>query len=59
MGSQDIVDRLRFEKPNPVSADVWFGGPTTLFDDGIKEGIDRAIPADVVAERGLRRHRSR
>lgn len=36
MGSQDIVDRLRFERPNPV-ADVWFGGPTTLFDAGIRE----------------------
>jgi iron(III) transport system substrate-binding protein len=36
MGSQDIVDRLRFEKPNPV-ADVWFGGPTTLFDTGIRD----------------------
>jgi iron(III) transport system substrate-binding protein len=38
MGSQDIVDRLRFEKPNPV-ADVWFGGPTTLFDGGVREGL--------------------
>jgi iron(III) transport system substrate-binding protein len=38
MGSADIVDRLRFEKPNPV-ADVWFGGPTTLFDAGVKEDL--------------------
>ena len=38
MGSQDIVDRLRFEKPNPV-ADVWFGGPTTLFDGGAREDL--------------------
>ena len=38
MGSQDIVDRLRFEKPNPV-ADVWFGGPTTLFDAGVREAM--------------------
>jgi iron(III) transport system substrate-binding protein len=38
MGSQDIVDRLRFEKPNPV-ADLWFGGPTTLFDNGIRESL--------------------
>jgi len=38
MGSQEVLDRLRFEKPNPV-ADVWFGGPTTLFDRGIREGV--------------------
>lgn len=38
MGSQEIFDRLRFEKPNPV-ADVWFGGPTTIFDRGVKEAL--------------------
>jgi iron(III) transport system substrate-binding protein len=38
MGSQDIVDRLRFEKPNPV-ADIWFGGPTTLFEDGVRDSL--------------------
>lgn len=38
MGSQEILDRLRFEKPNPV-ADLWFGGPTTLFDRGIGEDL--------------------
>ncbi|MES2123888.1 MAG: extracellular solute-binding protein [Gemmatimonadota bacterium] len=38
MGSQEILDRLRFENPNPV-ADVWFGGPTTIFDRGIAAGV--------------------
>ncbi len=38
MGSQEVLDRLRFEKPNPV-ADVWFGGPTTIFDRGVSEGV--------------------
>ncbi|HEX3928710.1 MAG TPA: extracellular solute-binding protein, partial [Gemmatimonadales bacterium] len=38
MGSQEVLDRLRFEKPNPV-ADIWFGGPTTIFDRGIREGL--------------------
>ena len=38
MGSQEVLDRLRFEKPNPV-ADVWFGGPVTIFDRGIREGV--------------------
>jgi iron(III) transport system substrate-binding protein len=38
MGSQDILDRLRFEKPNPV-ADVWFGGPTPIYDRGVAEGV--------------------
>jgi iron(III) transport system substrate-binding protein len=31
MGSQEVLDRLRFERVNP-QADVWFGGPTTTFD---------------------------
>jgi iron(III) transport system substrate-binding protein len=38
MGSQEILDRLRFERVNPV-ADVWFGGPTVLFDRGVAEGL--------------------
>lgn len=38
MGSQEILDRLRFESPNPV-ADLWFGGPTTIFDRGVREGV--------------------
>jgi iron(III) transport system substrate-binding protein len=38
MGSQEILDRLRFENPNPV-ADVWFGGPTTIFYRGVAEGV--------------------
>jgi len=38
MGSQEILDRLRFEKVNP-QADVWFGGPTTIFDRGVAESL--------------------
>jgi len=38
MGSQEVLDRLRFESPNPV-ADIWFGGPTTIFDRGIKADV--------------------
>lgn len=38
MGSQEILDRLRFENPNPV-ADLWFGGPTTIFARGVVEGV--------------------
>lgn len=38
MGSQEILDRLRFENPNPV-ADVWYGGPTTIFARGVREGV--------------------
>ena len=33
MGSQEILDRLRFERVNP-QADVWFGGPASIFDRG-------------------------
>ena len=38
MGSQEILDRLRFERVNP-QADVWFGGPTTTFDLGIGDSL--------------------
>ena len=38
MGSQEILDRLRFERVNP-QADVWFGGPTTTFDLGIQDSL--------------------
>jgi iron(III) transport system substrate-binding protein len=38
MGSQEILDRLRFERVNP-QADVWFGGPTTIFDRGISDSL--------------------
>jgi iron(III) transport system substrate-binding protein len=38
MGSQEILDRLRFERVNP-QADVWFGGPTTLFERGIRDSL--------------------
>ena len=36
MGSQEVLDRLRFERVNP-QADVWFGGPTTIFDRGVHD----------------------
>lgn len=38
MGSQEILDRLRFENPNPV-ADIWYGGPTTIFARGVAAGV--------------------
>ena len=38
MGSQEILDRIRFEKVNP-QCDVWFGGPTTTFDRGVSEDL--------------------
>lgn len=38
MGSQEILDRLRFENPNPV-ADIWYGGPTTIFHRGVVAGV--------------------
>jgi len=38
MGSQEILDRLRFERVNP-QADVWFGGPATLFARGMAESL--------------------
>ena len=38
MGSQEILDRLRFERVNP-QADVWFGGPASIFDRGVRDSI--------------------
>jgi iron(III) transport system substrate-binding protein len=38
MGSQEILDRLRFERVNP-QADVWFGGPSTIFDRGVRDSV--------------------
>jgi iron(III) transport system substrate-binding protein len=38
MGSQEILDRLRFERVNP-QADVWFGGPSSIFLRGIRDSL--------------------
>jgi len=38
MGSQEVYDRIRFEAANP-QADVWFGGPDTIFSRGADEGL--------------------
>jgi iron(III) transport system substrate-binding protein len=38
MGSQEILDRLRFERVNP-QADVWFGGPSSIFDRGVQDSV--------------------
>jgi iron(III) transport system substrate-binding protein len=54
MGSQEILDRLRFERVNP-QADVWFGGPASIFDRGIRDSLlapYRPAWADHVDRRG-------
>jgi iron(III) transport system substrate-binding protein len=38
MGSQEVYDRVRSEKSNP-QADVWFGGPNTIFSLGVRDGL--------------------
>jgi iron(III) transport system substrate-binding protein len=38
MGSQEVYDRIRSETPNP-QADVWFGGPQTIFARGAAEEL--------------------
>ena len=38
MGSQDALDRVRSEKENP-QADIWWGAPSTLFQQAEKEGL--------------------
>jgi iron(III) transport system substrate-binding protein len=55
MGSQEILDRLRFERVNP-QADVWFGGPTTIFDRGVADSLlapYRPAWAGTVGPRGV------
>src|SRR5260370_19335907 len=38
MGSQEVYDRLRSERANPA-ADVWFGGPATIFARGAADSL--------------------
>ena len=55
MGSQEILDRLRFERVNP-QADVWFGGPVPIFDHGIRDSLlapYRPVWAPHVNPRGI------
>ncbi|MDA8017742.1 MAG: extracellular solute-binding protein [Thermoanaerobaculia bacterium] len=50
MGSQEVYDRIRFERANP-QADVWFGGPATILARGAEAGLLEAYRppwADVV-----------
>ena len=54
MGSQEVYDRLRSEKANP-QADVWYGGPDTIFARGAREGLLAAYRpawADAIAASG-------
>ena len=55
MGSQEVLDRLRSERANP-QADVWFGGPTTIFDRGVADSLlapYRPVWAAQVGPRGV------
>jgi iron(III) transport system substrate-binding protein len=38
MGSQEVYDRVRSERANP-QADVWFGGPATIFALGAADSL--------------------
>jgi iron(III) transport system substrate-binding protein len=38
MGSQEVLDRIRSEKGNP-QADVWWGGPSVMFEQAREEGL--------------------
>ena len=42
MGSQDVYDRVRSERANP-QADVWFGGPATIFARGARDSLLEAF----------------
>ena len=54
MGSQDVLDRVRSERANP-QADVWYGGPSMLFEQAAAESLLVAYRpnwAQAVSERG-------
>ena len=38
MGSQEVLDRVRSEKANP-QADVWWGGPSPMFETAAEENL--------------------
>lgn len=38
MGSQEVLDRVRSERANP-QADVWYGGPHTIFARGVEHDL--------------------
>ena len=42
MGSQEIIDRIRTEKENPL-ADLWWGAPATIFMRA--EKLDSLLPS--------------
>lgn len=51
MGSQEVLDRVRYEAANP-QGDVWFGGPATILAQGAAAGLlapYRPAWADAVA----------
>ncbi len=54
MGSQEVHDRLRSERANP-QADVWFGGPGTIFARAARDSLlqpFRPAWADAIAPHG-------
>lgn len=60
LGSQEVLDRIRSERANP-QADVWWGGPATMFQTAADEGLlqastpewSGALPADARHPQGL------
>src|SRR5207237_8489406 len=48
MGSQEVYDRLRSERANP-QADIWFGGPATIFARGGGRLAARPVSPDLAA----------
>ncbi len=44
MGSQEVFDRIRTEKENPLS-DIWWGAPSTIFMRAEKSGLlEKYVP---------------
>ncbi len=54
MGSQEVLDRLRSERVNP-QADVWFGGPASLFITAARESLLARTDGDTTLWRSVYR----
>lgn len=47
LGAQEVADRIRAEKANP-QADVWWGGTSQQFEQGVSNDVLEAFPQQVI-----------
>ncbi len=54
MGSQEALDRVRSERANP-QADLWFGGPVSMFESAARDSLLAPLQDDSVFYRSVYR----